>query len=187
MILLLSSAATIAILSALWLGAFLLVWRLMRLRIVALEERVVAFSQQLDHMRRSFAEARAPSLPPAGNGPSPVNEFTRLNETLDALREAQAEHATTVTRLVALVEGLATDVESGRAERLEDRIRARFSSRGFTNLRILGDLAASTDASPSLRIPLEGMKGGVTYKGYVVLEAGNIVDEKLTSSHEAFP
>lgn len=189
MFLLSSSAATLGLLSVLWLIAFLLIWRLMRARIVALEERVVGFGQQLDHLRRTVAEPRPTSSPAvaAEVRSGPTLALDGLVDAVDSLRETQLEHAAAVARLTELVERVATDVESGRADRLEDRIRARFAGRGFTDVRILGDLAAAQEGTGQLRVPIESMKGGVTYKGFVMLDAGRIVDEKLTSSHDAFP
>jgi hypothetical protein len=189
MLLLLSSAATLGLLSVLWLAAFLLIWRLMRIRIVALEERVLGFGQQLDHVRRTVSEPRPAPVASNSNEARPATAIALdgLVDAVDSVRESQQEQAAAFARLTELVERLTGEVEQGRADRLEDRIRARFAARGFSDVRILGDLAAAQEGTGQLRVPLESMKGGVTYKGFVVLEAGRIVDEKLTSSHDAFP
>lgn len=189
MLLLLSSAATLGLLSVLWLAAFLLIWRLMRIRIVALEERVLGFGQQLDHLRRTVSEPRPAPVASNSNEARPATAIALdgLVDAVDSVRESQQEQAAAFARLTELVERLTGEVEQGRADRLEDRIRARFAARGFSDVRILGDLAAAQEGTGQLRVPLESMKGGVTYKGFVVLEAGRIVDEKLTSSHDAFP
>jgi len=189
MILLLSNVATMSLLSVLWLTAFLLLWRLIRIRILALEDRVLGFGQQLDHLRRTLAEPRSAPIvaPPSEVRSESAVAIDQLADTVESMRESQIEQAATHARLVELVERLASDVELGRADRLEDRIRARFAARGFNEIRILGDLAAAQEGTGQLRVPLESTKGGMTYKGYVVLEAGKVVDEKLTTSHDAFP
>lgn len=72
---------------------------------------------------------------------------------------------------------------------LRERIEVRFRRQGFDALSILGavDLDVEAIEGEPVRVSLEGRRRGATYKGYVVLEGDRIVDEKMTSSHEAFP
>lgn len=187
----LSQTATVALLSAFWLAGFLLIWQLMRSRLMMLEEKLHGFGLQIDHFRRAHEDRAGAVTPdPGREGRAAIAaEVARLSDAVDSVREAQAEARVAHARAVELIERLAADLEQGRAERLVDRIKLRFSARGFNDIRVLGDLSSAGDPTRDgpLRVPLEGMKGGVTYKGYVVIDGGQVVDEKLTSSHEAFP
>ena len=88
-----------------------------------------------------------------------------------------------------------TGAESGRTYTVREvRIRTRIAKeRGFTLNAVscrLGDLTAATDSSTSLRIRRRSREERhlVTYKGYVDASTSiAMVEDKLTSSHEAFP
>jgi hypothetical protein len=205
--LLLSDHAATAILSALWLAGFVAVWWLMRLRIQALEGRFLQLSQSIEALRRSN-EPRAKVVSGEEGERDRGEEVSRIVSTLERLSDLSRDVEAGVGRLASRVDALESalgarvdrlgesllarqleashgSATSDRGDPLEARLRAEFAARGFTVLRLMGDVAAVGD-EPT-RVPIEAVRQGVTYKGHVVLAGGRIVDEKLSSGTDVFP
>lgn len=186
-LLLLSELGTIGLLSALWLVGFLLIWNLMRVRIVELEQKIHALVIRSETARSVPETARI--IPEDKTGPR-LDELARdvasTKDSLERVAAVQERLHDDTAYLLERVERLATALEQSRAGELSDRIHDRLGSRGFSDVRILGELTDVPVDAP-LKVMVEARKSGISYKGFVVVADGNIVDEKMTSAHELFP
>jgi len=170
-ILLVSNLALTATLGLLLLCGLLLIYFLLRARLGRLEDVLAEHGRGLKQLSRAIAPGSRPEAPP------PI-DLEPLNSSLEGIRgslDAVEEH----------LDSVASDLRREREVRLREMIERRFHGRGFQSIQILGDLAGGFHGA--VRVTVEGQKGGVTYKGYVALEEGQIIDEKLSSSHEIFP
>ena len=171
-ILLASNLAVTATLGILLLSGLLLIYCLLRTHLLRFEGSLLALSRQLEQ----YCNKPAPE-PLVVAAPLPVNleplalSVAELQRSLDAVEEH--------------LESVAGELNRDREVRLREMVERRFHGRGYQSIQILGDLADGFHGAA--RISIEGQKGGVTYKGHVILEEGQIVDEKMTSSHEIFP
>lgn len=191
------------LLCALTVGGLLLVFLVLRGRLDALAAELRAARRDVEGVGKGLdaidARAAAALVEVASardrlavdegaeevEGRASVPVVVDLGAQLDPLHEELGRTRRELQGLTRRVGELATELEHERARRLGETIRERFERQGFQSIRVLADpsLLEGGDA----RVPLEGMKGGITYKGYVVVEDGRIVDEKMTSSYEVFP
>jgi len=110
--------------------------------------------------------------------PSPVIDVGPLESKINDLGRRLSE-ALEDTRF------LRDEVVERRGHRLREEIERYFRFAGYQSVNVLSELGVFDDEP--VRVAVTGVKGGITYKGYVVIETGRIVEEKMTSSHEVFP
>jgi len=182
--------AAIGLVGALVVGGLLLVFLVLRGRLDALSAGISSTRHDVDRLGTDVRarEVPKPSIPeddelarPEDAPATPADVAARVDPIHDELLGLRRE----VQTLVRRVGELTAEFETERNRRLEETIEERFQRKGFTSVRLLG--SPSEEPVTNARIPLEGVKGGITYKGYVVIDDGRIVDEKMTSSYEVFP
>ncbi|MFG0317946.1 MAG: hypothetical protein ACF8XB_11780 [Planctomycetota bacterium JB042] len=181
------------LLGALAVGGLLLVFLLLRRRLDELSEALGAVRKEVDAANGALREAAdraavAVVAAPEDGASGEVIETpltVDLGGQLDPLHDEVRSMRREVQGLGRRVGELASELEVERGRRLGETIRERFERRGFQSIRLLAD-PSELEAS-DLRVAIEGVKGGITHKGYVVVEDGRVVDEKMTSSYEAFP
>lgn len=174
-------ALDVAFVAVLVLVGMLLVYRLLGVRLAA-------FGRELESMRRELerAERTRAELPRAAEPPAPAPVTVRVPEIdLAPLRADVAGVREELNVLGANLERLAAALERERGARVFEQIEQRFRAAGYSRVRVLAD-AASIGSGPH-KVAVEGTKNGIALKGYVVVDGGRIVEEKMTSSHEVFP
>lgn len=137
--------------------------------------------------------APPPPLPPPAPAPAPVIvDLSAIEDSLVEVRDALVELADRSREMDTEpsppppAPPPAPPTRSGVT--IRDRIESRFRRAGFEVVRILsGDVDLEWIDGDPVRIPLEGRRRGATYKGHVMVSGDQVVDEKMTSSHEAFP
>lgn len=189
-----TAVATIGVLVL--LGLFLIYY--------LLQKRLVGFGSDLRRLQRDIHELKedmrkvyaaravvtrkepAPAPPPPPT-PVPVD----LSGIESTLREMQGAITELSERSPVVVEqnGVAPPPPPTLpAITLRERIEARFRHAGYDVLHILsGDVDRERIDGDPVRVPLEGRRRGATYKGHVMISGDQVIDEKMTSSHEAFP
>lgn len=198
------------LLGALTVGGLLLVFLVLRNRLDGLTRDLEGVKREVEAVGRSVtaaadrivndAEARSVGLLAVGSEVTATSESAApaapsepIEQTftvdiagqLDPLHDELGRMRGEFQGLVRRVGEIGTALESERGRRLGDTIRDRFERQGFRSIRFLTEPTELEE--PESRVALEGVKGGITYKGYVVVEDGRVVDEKMTSSYEVFP
>lgn len=177
-LLLVQAVTMVSLLAVLLLAGLLMIYQLLKTRMAAIEERL----DQLAGAVRDSARAEPPPPPSAEVAPvAPVAQQVDLTPLEQRLLELDDLVRGTNRRL----EDLLAEFHRERGSRLRETIERLFQGRGFQSIRILTDLSEYSDET--VRVSLEGVKGGITYKGFVQIENGAVVNENMTSSHEVFP
>jgi len=171
-----------------------------------IEKRLAGFGSEQRRLQRDIHELKedmrkvyaaraavtkkepAPASPPP---PEPAPVSVDLSGIESTLRDMQGVIAELSERPPVVVEsnGAAPPPAPALpAITLRERIEARFRHAGYDVLHILsGDVDRERVDGDPVRIPLEGRRRGATYKGHVMISGDQVIDEKMTSSHEAFP
>ncbi len=168
-VLLASSVAATAGVAVLLLFGLLLIFLLLR-------ARLDLFERSLGALAREVREALSRPAPP------PI-ELPEVD--LAPLEARLAEVRRLLDVLAERLDLVAAEVSLERSVRLHEMIERRFRGLGYESIRILSDLAAIGEEPAQVNV--EATKGGTTRKGYVVIDKGRVVDEKLSSSYEVFP
>lgn len=179
------------LLGALTVGGLLLVFLVLRNRLDGLAAELGALRRDVDAAggavkelaarAEGLASASAPAASELAEPALTVDFGGQLDPLFDEVTRMRRE----VQGLGRRVGELAGELETERGRRLGETIRERFERQGFQSIRVLSDPSELEGAEA--RVPIEGVKGGITYKGYVLVEDGRVVDEKMTSSYEVFP
>lgn len=161
----------IYIISALFLvglGVFLV----MQMRHFKRIERILGGKHDLLEMRDDLAEVKARLK---GNDMERI--ITLLDEMLEGIRKLEQNMSVPVITSQA--------PESSEERDAYSDIERYLINRGFQKISYLADL--TEDMEGEFKLPLEAYKNGAAYKGYVVIQDGCIVSEKITPAFEAFP
>jgi len=135
---------------------------------------------------------------------SRLQEIQTLTEEIRALRESLAgltvaeveahleEIGRTSRRSVAVLESLHAGVERieenlgrRRSGSIRDLVERKFFNQGYSEVSVLTDLD-DLDEEP-YRLQVEAIRGGITYKGTVVIQHDSVVEATLKPSYEVFP
>ncbi len=178
MTLLLTDTAWFALLAALLFGGLLLIQWTVRTRLIVFSEQLDGVRREVDNVAQDFAQAQsqAQSAPPAL--PAPVVDLAPIQTELARL-------AHDVSEIEKSLGQMNEELRATRGERVREALERRLRSLGFQTVAVLADLQA-IGPGPT-RITVAGTKAGISHKGYVVVEGGRVLEEKLTSSHEVFP
>jgi chromosome segregation ATPase len=126
-----------------------------------LAQRVDALSARVDRQEYSAAlQAKLSEF---------TEEISRLSAAVAELRAAAGDP-------------LAREPE---AADLADRVRRHLTRMGFEQVHLLTDLAELEDDSG--RVVFEARRRGVTHKGHLELEDGEVVNETVHSAYSTFP
>lgn len=169
--LLASSVAATATVAVLLLAGLLLVFLLLRSRLDLFDRNLASLAREVRQ-----AASQPPPQPPAIE--LPVVDLAPIEARLDELRRL-------LDALHERLGAVAAEVSLERSVRLHEMIERRFRGLGFESIRILSDLAAIGEEPAQVNV--EVIKGGSTRKGYVVIDKGRVVGERLSSSYEVFP
>ncbi len=188
MALLLTDTAWFSALAALLFGGLALILWTLRTRLTAFSEQLDAVRQEVDNVAQDFAQSHAQAAPP----PAPVEppqppvplvlpppvDLAPLSADVERLAREVAQISTTLSQVNE-------EMRAQRGERVRESIERRLRNLGFQTVAVLADLQA-IGPGPT-RITVAGTKAGISHKGYVVVEGGRVLEEKMTSSHEVFP
>ena len=71
---------------------------------------------------------------------------------------------------------------------LLSEIERRLQADGYMNIHLLAEASEPPeDPGTEYRLPLEAHRDGVAFKGYVTIQDGRIVSERIKPAYEAFP
>lgn len=200
MLLMLSPTSALAFVAILVLAGLLLVYLLLRGRIGELSHAVARMQGELARLsvalvaveeatRIERATPPPPPLPVAAPVPAELPPIeVRADVDLSQVEAELAELRKLMTRLAERPDP--PPVVAKAPPDIREVIESRFRGQGYDRVRVLlADGAADPciGESGSRRVSVEGARRGLTYKGYVVIEHGRVIEEKMTSSHEVFP
>lgn len=183
------------VLIALVLGGLVGVYLLLVRRLGAFEARAQELERTVDALLRAKAEPAPTPAEPPPPPPAPVVVAPPVEVDLEPL-------VAQVRALAAQLDGFADETrhalaalaqqarERGAPERprvptVREVVEQHYRERGFTLIRLLA--AGETPAMQPTRVGLEAARGGIWHKGYAIVDASRVVEDKLTSSHEVFP
>jgi hypothetical protein len=117
-----------------------------------------------------------------------LGELTRVNQGETRLADLEQE--------LSEIKGVLRSVESHlramlvtrqgeRAAEIEDVIRRWCRGSGYDEVQIMSD-TSRLGAAPS-KVRVEARKGGVAYKGHVVVQKDQVLEGRLLPAYEAFP
>ncbi len=66
------------------------------------------------------------------------------------------------------------------------RLLRQLAERGFEHVHVLGELGTEEGIEP-VRVPVEARRAGMSFKGYVTLEEGRLIEVALKPLTEIFP
>lgn len=192
----LAVSAVELVLIALVLGGLVGVYLLLVRRLGAFESRAQELERTVDALLRAKAEPPpAPPAPPPPTEPAPVvvaplveidlepviRQVRELGAQLDRFAD-ETRHALAAIAQQALER---STPERPRVPTVREVVEQHYRERGYTLIRLLS--AGDTPAMQPTRIGLEAARGGIWHKGYAIVDASRVVEDKLTSSHEVFP
>jgi hypothetical protein len=185
------------VLIALVLGGLVGVYLLLVRRLGAFEARAQELERTVDALLRAKAETPPPPPPPPQAAPEPAPVVIQpapevdLTPVLAQLRDLgvrfdgfadETRHALTALAQQARERALP---ERPRVPTVREVIEQHYRERGYTLIRLLAP--GETPAMQPTRVGLEAARGGIWHKGYAIVDASRVVEDKLTSSHEVFP
>ncbi|MFH0944758.1 MAG: hypothetical protein V2A76_06130 [Planctomycetota bacterium] len=187
-ILLLENLGLTATFSVLLLGGLLLVFFLLRSRLdlllsdlARLGKDLGRMGNDLDRLGNDLDQMKDRTEPPPPPPPPPPSVPVDLSPVHAALDEMRQE----LSGMERHLESMAGDLARERSVHMREMVERRFYGRGYQSIRVVGEIPYGL--KEPMRLPVEGTKGGVTYKGFVMIEDGQIVEEKMSSSTEVFP
>lgn len=181
-LLLISSAAASGLVAVLVLAGLVIIWAMLRMRMTEQAGRLELIQLELRQLAQQQMDP-PPIVVPRDALPIP----SPPPSDLAPLREEVGELRVQLAAISAKLDALSARGNDGRspAAPLAERIAGRFAQKGYQSVKVLSDLERLGDVPT--KVAVEGKKGGLTFKGFVVVDRGEIVDEKMTSSHEIFP
>ncbi|MBK6941188.1 MAG: hypothetical protein IPH13_13500 [Planctomycetes bacterium] len=190
----LAVSAVELVLIALVLGGLVGVYLLLVRRLGAFEARAQELERTVDALLRAKAEP-APAAAPPPSEPPPVvvappvevdlEPVLRQVRELGAQLDAFADETRRALAALAQQTRERSVPERPRVPTVREVVEQHYRERGYTLIRLLS--AGDTPAMQPTRIGLEAARGGIWHKGYAIVDASRVVEDKLTSSHEVFP
>lgn len=192
----LAVSAVELVLIALVLGGLVGVYLLLVRRLGAFEARAQELERTVDALLRAKSEPPpAPAAPPPPTEPPPVVVAPPVEVDLEPVIRQVRELGTQLDgfadetrRALAAIAQQARErstPERPRVPTVREVVEQHYRERGYTLIRLLS--AGDTPAMQPTRIGLEAARGGIWHKGYAIVDASRVVEDKLTSSHEVFP
>lgn len=193
----LAVSAVELVLIALVLGGLVGVYLLLVRRLGAFESRAQELERTVDALLKAKSEPPPPPPPPVAAAPVVVTPppeldleplFEPLVAQVRALGAQLESFAEETRRSLAALAQQARErpaPERPRVPTVREVIEQHYRERGYTLIRLLS--AGDTPAMQPTRIGIEAARGGIWHKGYAIVDAGRVVEDKLTSSHEVFP
>ena len=164
-----------ALLAALSVGGLLIGFLLLYVRFARIEEllrrlqEIQTLSEEIRELKKTMSTL----------------SFDKLEEHMDGIQQQGAHANEALGGIYRGVMELNAKFGMRRAQAVQDLVERKFFGQGYASVVILSDLEGDLEEPLSLQI--EEVRGGISYKGTVVIQNGNVVDARLKPSYEVFP
>ena len=169
------SWVTGALLAALSVGGLLIGFLLLYVRFARIEEllsrlqEIQTLSEEIRGLKKTMSTL----------------SFTQLEEHMDSVRQLGAQANEALDGIHRGVMELNAKFGVRRAQAVQDLVERKFFGQGYTSVIVLSDLEG--DLEEPLTLQVEAVRGGISYKGMVVIQNNSVVDARLKPSYEVFP
>jgi len=164
-----------ALLAALSVGGLLIGFLLLYVRFARIEEllsrlqEIQSLSEEIRELKKTMSEL----------------SFAELEGHMEGLRHTCRHMASTLEGIHRGVLEMNAHFGKRRGSAVRDLVERKFFAQGYTSVVILSDLEG--DLEEPVELQLEAVRGGISYKGTVVIQNDSVVDARLKPSYEVFP
>ncbi len=152
------------------IGFLLLYWRFARIEnLLSRLQEIHTLSEEIRGLKQTMSELSFREIEHELGGIRDLNE--RLVRVMEAVYQESAE--------------LNARFGRRRGGTIRDAIERRFYNQGYTSVEVLADLDDLDDEAA--KVPVEVVRSGVTYKGYVVVRDGAVAEASVKPPYEVFP
>jgi len=109
----------------------------------------------------------------------------QLEELMDSVREHSRSMDATLDGIYRGIVQLNSQLGMRRGQAVKDLVERKFFSQGYDSVVILNDLRG--DLEEPLELQVEAVRGGLSYKGTVVIQNDSVVSAQLKPSYGVFP
>lgn len=164
-----------ALLAALSVGGLLIGFLLLYVRFARIEE-LLSRLQEIQSLSEEIRELRKTMS---------ALSFAGLEENVEGMREHTRRMDATLDQSLRQLVELNARFGERRSQAVRDLIERKFFGQGYETVVVLSSLEG--DLEEPLRVQLEAVRAGISYKGSVLIENDTVVEANLKPSYEVFP
>lgn len=164
-----------ALLAALSVGGLLIGFLLLYVRFARIEE-LLSRLQEIQSLSEEIRELRKTMS---------ALSFAGLEENVEGVREHNRRIEAILDHSLRQLVELNGNFGQRRSHAVRDLIERKFFSQGYETVVVLSDLEG--DLEEPLTVMVEALRGGISFKGSVVVQNETVVEANLKPSYEVFP
>jgi len=111
--------------------------------------------------------------------------FAGIEENVEGVREHSRRMDATLEQSLRQLVEMNSRFGERRSQAVRDLIERKFFSQGYETVVVLSDLDGDLEEPISVRV--EAVRGGISYKGMVVIQNDTVVEANLMPSYDVFP